>query len=292
MTSCENLHVAERAREAASFISRLLDQAGYGRPTWGVVLGSGLQDSDYIDKGSVAAEVEFARVPHMLVPTVPGHRGVLQFGLMGEARVLLQRGRLHYYETGDLRQVTFPLRVMKELGVERLILLNAAGALNPVYERGDLMLVRDHINLMGVNPLIGNAADAADRFVELASAYDEEMADVTLSIAQMERVRMAEGVLVGVAGPSYETGAELRFLRLIGGDAVSMSTVPEVIFARYLEMRILAISCITNVWDLRRPHPISHEEVLETARRQTPLLEKLVRAVIAEVEGSVQWRRA
>jgi purine-nucleoside phosphorylase len=181
---------------------------------------------------------------------------------------------------------------MKELGVERLILLNAAGALNPVYERGDLMLVRDHINLMGVNPLIGNAADAADRFVELASAYDEEMADVTLSIAQMERVRMAEGVLVGVAGPSYETGAELRFLRLIGGDAVSMSTVPEVIFARYLEMRILAISCITNVWDLRRPHPISHEEVLETARRQTPLLEKLVRAVIAEVEGSVQWRRA
>ncbi len=273
----------ERAEEAASFIAEKLVENHRPLAEWAIILGSGLQDPLYLDVGSEGEEIEFRKVPHMPFPSVQGHRGTFQYGKIGHAEVMVQRGRVHYYENGSLEQVTFSLRVLRKLGVDKAVMANAAGALNPTYEKGYLMLVRDHINLLGDNPLIGGRADPQNRFVELSSAYDEEMGDLALSLAQMLGAKMVEGVLVCVSGPSYETGAELRFLRVIGGDAVTMSVVPEVIFARYLGMRVMAVSCITNVWDLRRPYPISHEEVLQTAQSQAPVLERIVRQVIEEM---------
>ncbi len=178
--------------------------------------------------------------------------------------------------------MTFSLRLMRELGTERVILTNAAGALNPVFERGDLMLVRDHINLMGGNPLLSPETWEGERFLDLSDAYDTSLGDLAISLSRARGIRMEEGTLVAVPGPCYETGAELRFFRLAGGDAVSMSVVPEVIFARRLGMRVMAISCITNVWDLRRPFALEHTDVLETARETAPALEGLIRAHIRE----------
>ncbi len=273
----------EQAEEAAAFICEQLGLKDRPAADWAVVLGSGLQEPSYLDAETGSGELEFGRIPHMPVPTVPGHRGTFQYGEIGAAKVIVQRGRIHYYEHGSLEDVTFSLRVLKRMGVDKVVMANAAGALNPTYERGYLMLVRDHINLLGDNPLIGRRADPRNRFVELSSAYDEEMGDLALNFAQMLGAKMVEGILVCVSGPSYETGAELRFLRVIGGDAVTMSVVPEVIFAHYLGMRVVAISCITNVWDLRRPYPISHEEVLQTARTQAKALEKIVRLTVEEL---------
>jgi purine-nucleoside phosphorylase len=263
------------AREAASVMRERMREEKVTAPSWAIVLGSGLQGPAYLDPGSPVLDWDFAEIPHLPNPSVPGHRGSIQLGLIEEEGVLVQRGRIHYYECLDFNAVTFSLRLMQELGVERVILTNAAGALNPVFERGDLMLVRDHINLMGGNPLLSH-------FLDLSDAYDLSLGDLAISLSRTHGTRMEEGILVAVPGPCYETGAELRFFRLAGGDAVSMSVVPEVIFARWLGLRVMAISCITNVWDLRRPFALEHAEVLEAARETAPALEGLIRALIRE----------
>lgn len=257
---------------------------GEATPSWAVVLGSGLQEPDYFDPGSPVREWDFAEIPHFTCPTVPGHRGSLQAGTIAGQPVLVQRGRVHYYECLDFNTVTFYLRVLRELGVERVVLTNAAGALNPVFERGDLMLVRDHINMMGGNPILSlpPGPGPGNRFLDLSGAYDKGLGGLAMSIAPARGIRMAEGTLVAVSGPCYETGAELRFFRMAGGDAVSMSMVPETVFARWLGMRVTGISCITNTWDLRQPHAVSHSEVLDTARDSAGMLKELVRALIEE----------
>jgi purine-nucleoside phosphorylase len=272
----------DRAHEATAFLRERMQEEGITRPAWAVVLGSGLQEPPYLDPGSPVLEWGFEEIPHQPGSSVPGHRGRLQAGFIEGQAVLVQRGRVHYYECLDFNAVTFYLRIMRALGVERVILTNAAGALNPVFERGDLMLVRDHINLMGSNPLLYFESGEEANFLDLSDAYDEALGDLAISIARGQGARMEEGTLVAVTGPCYETGAELRFFRLVGGDAVSMSTVPEVIFARRLGLLVTAISCITNVWDLLRPHALGHAEVLETASATAPSLEGIIRGLIRE----------
>lgn len=263
--------------EAADFLSSLLEREGIPEVREAVVLGSGLGEA-FPDLES-RVEVLFREVPGWPREEVPGHDGVIALGGYRGRGILVQRGRPHYYQGLEMEEVTYPVRVLAELGVRRLLLCNAAGALNPAYERGFLMLVRDHINLMGVNPLRGvRDASGNPAFLDLSDLYDPQAGDSLLKKAQAAGWPLVEGVLVAVSGPSYETGAELRFLRLIGGDAVSMSLVPEALYAHYLGMRVCGVSVITNTWDLRRPHSVSHEEVIRVAREATPVLKELIAA--------------
>ncbi len=257
--------------------------AGTPPPVWGIVLGSGLGDALPALDGEV--RVAMRDIPHMQAPRVPGQAGDISMGSLAGTPCLAQRGRRHLYEGCGMDAITFSVRVLAELGVTHLVLTNAAGALNPVYEAGDMMVIRDHINLMGANPLTGvEEADGSPAFLDLSSAYDEQLAELAMSVAKVEGMRVEEGVYVAVAGPSYETGAELRYMRVIGGDAVGMSTVPEVLAARLKGMRVLGISCITNTWDLRKPHPASHGQVIETAGKVAPALGLLLERVIEQAE--------
>jgi purine-nucleoside phosphorylase len=239
-----------------------------------VVLGSGLDGALPELEGRV--EIPWKEVPGWPGAGVPGHRGVLVAGRRGDRGVLVQLGRLHYYEGLDMDEVVFPVGVMASLGLKRVFMSNAAGALNPAYRRGMIMLVRDHINLMGVNPLRGWKEGGEPAFLDLSDLYDPVRGDALMERSRSEGWPLDEGVLVAVAGPAYETPAELRFLRLIGGDAVSMSMVPEAVTARYLDLEITAVSVITNVWDLRRPLPLTHEEVLDAARSSSPVLREII----------------
>ncbi len=268
--------------EVAGHIREMLP-AGTPQPVWAVVLGSGLGEA--LPELEVAARIAMRDIPHLHAPRVPGQPGDFAFGLLDGTPCVVQRGRQHLYEGCGMDAVTFSVRVLVELGVSHLALTNAAGALNPVYETGDLMVIRDHINLMGANPLTGvRTEDGSPAFLDLSDAYDERLADLAMGVAKVEGMRVEEGVYVAVAGPSYETGAELRYMRVIGGDAVGMSTVPEVLAARLSGMRVLGISCITNTWDLRKPHPASHGQVLDTAGEAAPTLGLLLRRVIQQAE--------
>ncbi|MBC7247074.1 MAG: purine-nucleoside phosphorylase [Actinobacteria bacterium] len=268
----------ERREEAAvERVTSLCVEAGIPRLRAAVVLGSGLGDA--VPGLDGAVEIPFSEIPGWPEAGVPGHAGTLLAGAYRGRGVLVQRGRPHYYQGLEMDEVTFPVRVMAGLGVERILLCNAAGALNPAFERGYHMLVRDHINLMGVNPLRGmRDADGNPAFLDVSSLYDAEAGDHLMARAPSAAWPLAEGVLVAVSGPSYETGAELRFLRLIGGDAVSMSLVPEALVARFLGMSVTGVSVITNAWDLRRPHPMTHEDVLRTAEEAVPVLRDIIAA--------------
>lgn len=263
--------------EASRFLASSCEKAGISSVRAAVVLGSGLGEAAPELEGVV--EIPFSEIPGWPEVGVPGHAGTLLVGAYGKLGILVQRGRPHYYQGLEIEEVTFPVRVLAGLGVERLFLCNAAGALNPTFERGYHMLVRDHINLMGVNPLRG-MRDAAGNpaFLDVSALYDQRAGDYLLERARVDGWPLVEGVLVAVSGPSYETAAELRFLRLVGGDAVSMSLVPEALAARFLGMSVTGMSVITNAWDLRRPHPVTHKDVLRTAEQATPILREMIAA--------------
>jgi purine-nucleoside phosphorylase len=227
------------------------------------------------------------------VSTVPGHSGQLVSGTLDGVPVAVMRGRVHYYEGYSLQQVTFPVRTLRRLGAELLIITNAAGALNPSYRTGDLMVLSDHINLMGLaglNPLVGpDEPELGVRFLDLMDSYDPELRAHTLRIGAELGLRVHEGVYAVVAGPSFETRAEVRFLRQIGADAVGMSTAPEVIVARHERMRVLGISVITNVALPTEAEPeVSHEGVLAVAERASPGLQGIVRGVLKLLEPTDQ----
>ena len=258
-------------------------------PRVGLVLGSGL--------GSLAAEIEnpcvlpYSEIPHFPRSTVEGHDGQLVLGTLARQPVLVMQGRAHFYEGHSLQRVTFPIRVMKMLGVEVLVLTNAAGGLNAQYRTGDLMLIVDHINLpgmVGVNPLIGpNDESFGSRFPDMTIAYDPELRDIARGIAQREGIPLHEGVYIMLTGPTFETPAEIRFLRGIGGDGVGMSTLPEVVVARHCGLRVLAISGITNV-TISTPAPgqvVKHEHVLEAGKIITPRMAQLIRGVLQHLPG-------
>lgn len=234
------------------------------KPRIAIILGSGL--------GSLGEQVEEATaIPYTDIPgfprsTVPGHKGRFLAGRLGGVEVLCMQGRFHYYEGYDLSLVTLPIRVMKRLGIETLMVTNAAGGINTAFSAGDLMLITDHINLTGENPLIGeNLGDFGPRFHDMTYGYDRAHQDAAREVAKARGLALKEGVYAWVTGPNYETPAEIRYMRTIGADAVGMSTVPEVLVARHCGLRVVGVSCITNMAAGVTQTTLSHEEVGETA---------------------------
>ena len=249
------------------------------RPAIGIVLGAGL--GHLADAIEVETAIPYDEIPGFPLSTVESHSGRLLVGTLGGKAVVAMQGRFHLYEGYSAQEVTFPVRVMKALGVETLVVSNAAGGLNPLYRRGDLMLIEDHINLQGANPLIGANVEAwGPRFPDMSDPYTRELREIARAVALETGIRLHEGVYAVVTGPNLETRAEYRFLRQIGGDVVGMSTVPEVIVARHMGMRAMAISVVTDECFPDCLAPVSLPEILEAANEAQPKLTAIVTGVI------------
>jgi purine-nucleoside phosphorylase len=253
----------------------------------GIILGTGLGAlADAVDADVV---LSYDDLPHFPVSTVESHHGKLLAGRLDGVPVLALQGRFHLYEGYSPHEITFPVRVLARLGVDTLLISNAAGGMNPNFRRGDLMLVTDHINLQGVNPLSGpNVDDWGPRFPDMSMPYDEGLRRIAESVALEQAVKLQQGVYVAVEGPNLETRAEYRFLRMIGADAVGMSTVPEVIVARHQGLRCLAFSVITDECFPDALEPVSIEDVLAAAGEAEPKLTAVMRAVVARVGAEVE----
>jgi purine-nucleoside phosphorylase len=252
------------------------------KPEIGLILGSGL--GDLAEEMGDAVTIPYEEIPGFLRSTVAGHKGRMVIGDLVGRSCLAMQGRFHYYEGYDLKQVTLPVRVMKELGIKQLIVTNAAGGINLNFAPGDLMVIVDHINLMGSNPLIGpNIEGQGPRFPDLSQAYSLRLQELAFRIAAELNMTLRKGVYIGVSGPSYETPAEIRMFRTLGADAVGMSTVPEVIVAAHCGMEVLGISCISNMAAGILDQPLSHEEVMETAERVKEKFTKLIKGIIGQL---------
>ncbi len=255
-------------------------------PLVGMILGSGL--GGLAESVQEATVVRASELPGYPQSTVQGHEGRIVFGKLEGKAVMVLQGRVHYYEGYPMDVITLPIRLMQRLDIPILLVTNAAGAINPDYSPGDLMLITDHINMIGMgglNPLRGpNMDDLGPRFPDMSQAYDRKLIQLTREVASDKGIHMQEGVYVGLAGPSFETPADLRFLRAIGADAVGMSTVPEVTVARHGGTRVLGISGISNKANLDGNTLTTHEEVLEAGQVIVPKLEKIVRGVLNNLE--------
>jgi purine-nucleoside phosphorylase len=255
------------------------------RPRVAMILGSGL--GDLANAVSKADHIPFGDIPHWPVSTIMGHQGRLVVGVLESQEVLVMQGRIHYYEGYTMAQVTLPIRVMQRLGIKILIVTNAAGAINPAYQPGELMLINDHINLVGMaglNPLRGpNLDELGPRFPDMSQAYDRELLAVAQKAAQESQVKCQMGSYVCLSGPSFETPADLRFLRTIGADAVGMSTVPEVIVARHGGIRVLGISGISNKANLDGNTMTTHAEVLAAGQMIVPGLTAVIKGVLRRI---------
>ncbi len=248
-------------------------------PTVGIVLGTGLDR--LAQRCSVEASIPYAEIPHMPRSTAPSHRGQLLLGQWAGVPVAIMQGRVHYYEGYSMEQVTYGVRLLKALGVKTVIFTNAAGALNPLFRRGDVMLIADHINLMGSSPLIGPNDDTlGDRFPDMSDAYSAELRSRARQLALEHQIPLQEGVLVAVHGPNLETRAEYRFLRIIGADAVGMSTIPEVIAAVHAKLRVLAFSILTDECFPDALRPVSAAEIIAAAEEASPKLEQLISVLL------------
>lgn len=253
----------------------LRDRIEERRPTTAFVLGSAL--GGFADRCESAISVPYDDVPHMRTPTAAGHAGRFVSGTVEGLEVLVLSGRLHAYEGYALEDVTFPIRLVAALGVETLVLTNAAGGVDPSFAAGDLMLVEDHMNLTGANPLVGPNDDRlGPRFPDMTNLYDSGLRAILGEVADGLGIRLRHGVYAGLSGPTYETPAEVRMLQALGADVVGMSTVPEVIVARAIGMRVAGISCVTNLASGISPHPLSHAEVIETTALVASRFEALV----------------
>jgi purine-nucleoside phosphorylase len=244
------------------------------RPKLAMVLGSGFHHA--LSRLQVEAKIPYAKLPGFPPTGVGGHAGLLLIGRLGGTPVVMLSGRAHYYEGHALETATFPVRVLSACGVEDLLLTNAAGGINRGFRPGDLMVLDDHINLMGVNPLRGPAPPGLNRFVDLTCAYDTRLRSLLTKAARACRVRLRSGVYLAVSGPSYETPAEIRAFARLGADAVGMSTVPETIVARQCGLKVAALSCITNLAAGRARRALSHVEVLETAEKVKDLATQML----------------
>jgi purine-nucleoside phosphorylase len=251
-------------------------------PTAGVILGTGL--GKLTEDIQTDVVIPYEEVPHFPRSTAPSHKGQLVCGTLGGKPVLVMEGRFHFYEGYSLQQVTFPVRVMKALGAGTLVVSNACGGMNPQWGKGDLMLIEDHINLLGDNPLIGSNDDRlGDRFPDMCNCYDRGLLKLGKQIAMEEKIVCHQGVFVAVSGPNLETRAEYRFLRAIGADVVGMSTVPEVIVAVHAKMRVLGISVITDQCLPDALEPVSIPDIIATANEAEKKLRILVRRVVAQL---------
>ncbi len=281
MTIPESQHhetLYERAEHAARFLRTRADTD----VRVALVLGSGL--GAFADQLEDAEPVPYEEIPGFARPTVEGHAGRLVVGRVGGVGVAVMQGRFHFYEGYTLEEVTFPIRVLGLLGAKSLVLTNAAGGLNNSYEQGALILISDHLNLMGTNPLLGrNDPRFGPRFPDMTEVYDREYQDAAITEAHEMGLELRRGIYAALTGPSYETPAEIRMLRLLGADAVGMSTVPEAIVARQMSLRVLGLSCITNMAAGVLDKPINHEEVIETGERVRETFTELLRRVIPKL---------
>jgi purine-nucleoside phosphorylase len=272
-----------RAESAAQFV---LSQTSLC-PTIGLVLGSGL--GSFADEVSETTRIPYANIPFFPRPTAIGHAGQMVIGSVGDVNVAAMQGRVHLYEGYSAKEITFPIRVFGRMGVRALILTNAAGGINLEYQQGALVVITDHINLQGHNPLVGpNDEHFGQRFPDMTRAYWKPYREIALRAARRLGKTMHQGVYAGLLGPSYETPAEIRYLRAIGADLVGMSTVPEVIVARHMGIKVLAISCVTNMAAGISDEVLSHEDVLKTGERVKGDFVTLLKAVLPEIGVDVQ----
>jgi len=268
----------DRAQRAAEQIR----SSTKARPSVAIVLGSGL--GAFADELTEPTSLAYKEIAGFAQATVEGHAGRLVIGKAGEVPIAAMQGRFHFYEGYPLEDVTFPIRVLKLLGVRTLILTNAAGSLNTEFTPGSLMVISDHINLMGVNPLIGANDDRfGPRFPDLTSTYDPDLQSIVIEEAKAMKIDMRRGVYAALTGPSYETPAEIHMVRTLGADAVGMSTVPEAIVARHMDLRVIGISCITNLAAGVSDRPIDHSQVIATGERVRAQFTELLRRVIAKL---------
>ncbi|MEW6658677.1 MAG: purine-nucleoside phosphorylase [Thermodesulfobacteriota bacterium] len=271
-----------QVEECAGFLTREWAAA----PEWGILLGTGM--GLLAESMEVAGSLPYPELPHFHWDTSSGHRGRLSWGCLGGRQTLLWQGRLHAYEGYSLRQVTFPVRVMAALGIEKLILTNAAGGLNPLFRTGELMLIKDHINLLGDSPLTGENIDAwGPRFPDLSRVYDRNLMQTAEEVALQQGLVLRQGVYVAVKGPHLETPAETRFLRLIGADAVGMSTVPEAICAVHAGLQVLGFSVLSNLNLPDAMAPTSLEEIVATVAQAEPRLVQLLLGIMEQVAAAV-----
>ncbi|GAA4924039.1 purine-nucleoside phosphorylase [Mucilaginibacter defluvii] len=267
----ENIH-----RTTAYIKSRIGDFV----PEAGIILGTGL--GGLVNEIAVEKQLMYANIPDFPISTVEFHSGKLIFGKLGGVNVVAMQGRLHYYEGYNMQQITFPVRVMKMLGIKTLYVSNASGSLNPGFKKGDLMVIEDHINLQPQNPLIGrNDSDLGPRFPDMSQPYRIDLIEKALNIASANNIICHKGVYVAVTGPNLETRAEYRYLRIIGGDAVGMSTVPEVIVARHMDLPVFAISVLTDEGFPEVLTPVSLEEIIAVAQESEPKLTLILKELIA-----------
>jgi purine-nucleoside phosphorylase len=279
MTGKETKSLKETTDEAAEFIQSKTEL----EPEIGIILGTGL--GSLADEINLEQEISYRDIPHFPVSTVESHAGKLIFGHLGGKTLVAMQGRFHYYEGYDMKQVTLPVRVMKALGTETLVVSNACGGLNPLFRAGDIMVITDHINLLGSNPLFGpNDETLGPRFPDMCCCYDPELIKQAENAALNLGIRLQKGVYVAVAGPNLETAAEYRFLRIIGADVVGMSTVPEVIVARHQGMRVLGFSLVTDMGLPDALKPTNMVEILATAAKSEPLLKRIMTRVVEEIE--------
>ena len=266
----------EKIKETASFLAGKVSDM----PKTAIILGTGL--GTLVDYMEDKQYIPYSEIPNFPISTVEGHSGNLIFGTLGGKRVIAMQGRFHYYEGYDMKQVTFPVRVMKALGVDTLFVSNAAGGMNKEFRVGDVMVITDHINLFPENPLRGkNYKELGDRFPAMTEPYDHALIALADKIADENKMRLMHGVYVGTTGPTFETPAEYEYFRVIGGDAVGMSTVPEVIVAKHGNMRVFGISVITDLGGKDIHDVPSHEEVQQAAVKAQPTVVALMREMVA-----------
>ena len=262
--------------EATSYIQ----QQYHAQPRFGIILGTGL--GSLVDEVQIDHSINYQDIPHFPISTVESHSGRLIFGRLGNVKVVVMQGRFHYYEGYSMKEVTFPVRVMKNLGIEKLFISNAAGSLNPVYNLSDLMVINDHINLQPDSPLRGANLDSmGPRFPDMSDAYDNQLIGQAMKLATELNIPCHQGVYVSVPGPALETVAEYKYLRVIGGDAVGMSTVPENLVARHMGLPCFAVSVITDLGVPGKIKKINIDEVIAAARVAEPGMTLLIKQLIA-----------
>ncbi len=268
----------DKINETADYILKEVGEA----PETAVILGTGL--GDLVNHIDIRKEIPYTDIPNFPVSTVEGHSGKLIFGMLGGKYIMAMQGRFHYYEGYDMKQVTFPVRVMKKLGVNRLFVSNAAGGMNKEFKVGDVMVITDHINLFPENPLRGkNYEELGPRFPAMTEAYSAEMIALADTIAQEDGIRLMHGVYVGTAGPTFETPAEYEYFRIIGGDAVGMSTVPEVIVANHAGMTVFGVSVITDLGGKDVKEVPTHEEVQKAAVKAQPVMTHIIKQMLERI---------
>ena len=267
----------EKIQETANWLRAKMPS----RPTTAIVLGTGL--GRLAEEIAITMAIDYKDIPNFPISTVEGHTGRLIFGTLGDRDIMAMQGRFHYYEGYSMKEVTFPVRVMYELGIKTLFVSNAAGGMNPSFKIGDLMIITDHINFFPEHPLHGPNFPTGPRFPDMHEPYDHELIRLADAIAEEKGIQVQHGVYVGTQGPTFETPAEYRMYRIIGGDAVGMSTVPEVIVARHCGIRVFGVSIITDLGIEGKIEEVSHEEVQKAANAVQPLMADIMREMLLRV---------